>query len=105
MFQRILVAFDGSAHAQRALAEAIDLARTNSGSLTVMTAVPEPSVWTGYEGMVAFDELDKQLESEYRSILDAAVALCPTSSPSPPCSSTEPPARRSSMRPVSANTI
>jgi nucleotide-binding universal stress UspA family protein len=80
MFHRFLVAFDGSSHAERALAEAIDLAQSNNGSLTVMTVVPESSVWMlggGYEVPIDLDELSKQVQREHQTMLDAAVATVP----------------------------
>jgi nucleotide-binding universal stress UspA family protein len=76
MFRRLLVAFDGSSHAQRALAEARDLAQANAGRLTVMTVVPEPSTWalsSGYGAAVNLDELMAEIEREYQTMLDGAL--------------------------------
>lgn len=84
MFRRLLVAYDGSSHAKRALAEAIDLASANDGGLTVMAVAPDPSVWGldfGYNASVDFAEVAEQLQREYRTMLDAAVATVPDGVP------------------------
>ena len=84
MFRRPLVAFDGSPHAQRALSEAVDLAQTNSGRLTVMTVVPEPSAWalgSGYAPAVDLTDLNTQIEREYQAMLDATVDSLPSDLP------------------------
>jgi nucleotide-binding universal stress UspA family protein len=81
MFRRLLVAFDGSSHAQQALTEAIDLAQTNSGTLTVIAVAPEPSVWAGYDVPINIDGVSKEIEREYQSMLDAAVSSVPADLP------------------------
>lgn len=79
MFRRLLVAFDGSPHAQQALTEAIDMAQTNRGTLTVISVAPEPSVWamSGYDVPIDVDRVSKQFEREYQSMLDGAVSCIP----------------------------
>jgi nucleotide-binding universal stress UspA family protein len=78
MFHRLLVAFDGSAHAQQAVAEAVDLARPIKAEVTVLTVAPEPSdPALGYVAPANLDELSEQIKSGYQNMLDAAVGALP----------------------------
>jgi nucleotide-binding universal stress UspA family protein len=83
MFRRLLVAFDGSPHAQRALAEAIDLAQATNGTLTVMTVAPGPSAWalSGYDAPVNVDLLGEEVAQQYQAMLDVAVNAVPDDLP------------------------
>jgi nucleotide-binding universal stress UspA family protein len=85
VFRNILVAVDGSVHADRALAEAIDLAHQNNALLTVMTSVPDPSAWllsgSTYAGTVNYAELAAQHEREYQNLLEQAVSQVPQAVP------------------------
>ena len=75
MFRRLLVAFDGSCHARRALTEAVELAQANNGTLTVMTVAPEPTFWafSGYDTPVNVDRLADELQRECQTMLERAV--------------------------------
>jgi nucleotide-binding universal stress UspA family protein len=80
MFRQLLVAFDGSSHARRALVEAIDLARANNGRLTVISVVPDSSAGGldfGYAVLGEFNAFNDEVEREYESRLDAAVDTVP----------------------------
>lgn len=81
MFRDILVAVDGSPHSERALAEAIDMARQNDGSVTLAVVVPEPAAWTltgaGF-ATVDYARLYEELEKEYREMLDGLSAKVPS---------------------------
>jgi nucleotide-binding universal stress UspA family protein len=63
MFKSILIAWDGSPHARRALEEAIDIARTQGSRLTVLTVATPIHLWTGpYVPTVPPEELAQAAE-------------------------------------------
>ncbi len=80
MFHHILVAADGSAHAQRALNEAIDIAQTEGARLTILTAVPHPIAAAAFAGGAALSLAD-ELEVEFKAILDQAAEAVPDDLP------------------------
>jgi nucleotide-binding universal stress UspA family protein len=84
MFSHLLVAFDDSRHAHAALDQAVELAGANGSELTVMTVVPEPSVWPlgdGYGAPVNVDELRQEALVSRRAALDRAVEAVPADLP------------------------
>src|ERR1700687_224014 len=75
MFRNILVAVDGSPHAEHALTEAIDIAISSRGRLTILTSIPRPPAWASTPATVAACEpLAAELERESHQILHTAVA-------------------------------
>jgi nucleotide-binding universal stress UspA family protein len=83
VFREILVAVDGSAHAERALEEAIDLARLSDGSLTLVTVAPELSGWffasgAGLPPVVDLAELHEDLIREHRRMLEQTETRVPS---------------------------
>jgi nucleotide-binding universal stress UspA family protein len=82
MFRNLLVCIDGSAHADRALSEAIDLATAGHGRLTLLTAVCRPPYWaTSPVTIPAIEPLASELASTARESLVAAVNQVPDSIP------------------------
>lgn len=82
MFRNILVAVDGSQHAERALNEAIELANAAKGRLTILTAVPRAPAWASTPAVVAACQpLGDELEREAGKILRDAEKRVPRDLP------------------------
>ena len=82
MFRNILVAVDGSKHAEKALNEAIDIALAGNGRLTLLAAIPHPPAWANSPGTaMAAVPLADELEREATSILRDSVDRIPDSVP------------------------
>ena len=82
MFHNILVCIDGSAHADRALGEAIDLAASENARLTILTAINRPPYWACTPDTAAgIDSLSADLRSEAETALRAAVDGVPETIP------------------------
>src|SRR4051812_31593474 len=84
MFRHLLVAFDGSSHAEVALEEAIQLAQASHGRLTLLTVVPEQSQWApanAYWVPLDVHDLGAEMEHAHRDLLEAAVETVPADLP------------------------
>lgn len=82
MFRNILVSVDGSDHSDRALDEAIDIARADNGRITLLTAVNQPPAWAASSiaaNAAAVSALD--LEREAVQVMKQAVARVPADVP------------------------
>jgi len=78
MFHNILVAIDGSADADHALTEAIDLAESENARLTLFSALATPPsvAYVGVSGEVAAT-LARDAKAETETILQTAVRRVP----------------------------
>ena len=82
MFHNILISYDGSPHAGRALEEAIDLAQLSHARLTILTAVTRCPAWTySGPGAAAAATLAVDLEQEAADVLRRAVERVPNDLP------------------------
>ena len=82
MFRNILVSVDGSAHADKALDEAIDIARETHGRLTILTAINHPPAWAASTiAAAAYVQSALDMEREAKDVMRRAVSRVPDSVP------------------------
>jgi nucleotide-binding universal stress UspA family protein len=72
-YQRILVPVDGSEPSNRALVEALQLARTAGGRVRVVHDVNDLAYLVPYEGA---ESVIEQARTDARQVIDAALAVC-----------------------------
>ena len=82
MFHDILISYDGSPHAERALEEAIDLAQLSHARLTILTAITRCPAWA-YSGpsVAAAATLATELEHEAANVQRRGVERVPDDLP------------------------
>ena len=73
MFKSILVGWDGSEHAKRALSEAVDLARSQDASLTLLTVAALQSVGPGLIPPIS----ETDVVNHAKAVLASGEALVP----------------------------
>jgi nucleotide-binding universal stress UspA family protein len=81
MFHNILVCVDGSPHADRALAEAIDIAETQHSRLTLLTSQSAPAYWATTPLTASGMPLSVEYAAEAEKSLRTAVDHIPASIP------------------------
>src|ERR1700733_213901 len=82
MFRNILVCVDGSAHSERALSEAINLAMPGRPRLPILPSTPRPPYWAWSSVTAAgIEPLATELAHEAKATLKAAVDRVPASIP------------------------
>lgn len=79
MFHNVLVAFDDSSHAQKALDTAVGVATEANGQLTVLSVAEDPAAWAmaGTGLAVGYDELRDDIQSAVETRLEEALGELP----------------------------